>query len=485
MYEYQQPDPEQPSSVAAYIGKLNKVLAGQQGRVKGEVTSAKQTGKAIYFTIKDKDDQAKLDCLVWVSTYQMMGVKLNVGDEIIVTGYPDIYAPYGKFSFKASTIEYAGEGALKQAYDKLKAALAHEGMFARDRKRPLPALPTKIGLITSMSGVVIQDFTTNLSRHGFNVMTVDSRVEGKDAIHDLLAALRTMSKQDIEVLVIMRGGGSWESLQAFNTESVVRAIANFKVPVITGIGHDVDVTLSEMVADIGRSTPTAVAQAINEPWDGLASSVELLQRETIGAFSSLITQESTELDDSTHRIFRLYERQLATARTTIGNLSTTLSSLFTALARRIRDANAALLRATGIMKSNIRMKRTYLEQLPGKLQQHTNTAMLKVKRTMREDFSNIARRQQKALQVSNQSMIEYMNRAAKGQGAAISRAKQLLPSLERVVSTNDPKRTMRLGYSLSYSNGKLIRAKADIAPGETVTTTLLDGQFTSEVKRVE
>ena len=120
-------------------------------------------------------------------------------------------------------------------------------------------------MVTSMSGVVIQDFTANLSRHGFKVLTVDSRVEGKDAIHDLLAAIRTMAKQDIEVLVIMRGGGSWESLQAFNTESVVRAVGGFKVPVLTGIGHDVDRTLTEMVADVGRSTPTAVAEALNEP----------------------------------------------------------------------------------------------------------------------------------------------------------------------------------------------------------------------------
>ena len=485
MDNYLRSEPEEPSTVGSYIGKLNKVLLTQKGRIKGEVTSAKQSGKAVYFTIKDKDDQAKLDCLIWVSIYQMMGMQIKEGDEIIVTGHPDIYAPYGKFTFKCSTIEYAGEGALKQAYDKLKAKLESEGMFAPERKRPLPALPTSIGVITSMTGVVIQDFTTNLSRHGFKIMTVDSRVEGKDAIHDLLAAFRTMAKQDIEVLVIMRGGGSWESLQAFNTESIVREIANFKVPVITGIGHDVDVTLSEMVADIGRSTPTAVARALNEPWDGLASSVEIMQNKTIGYFREAITKKSREIEDNTHNIFRNYERRLASARANISDMATNLSSVFGRLARRIRDTNSVLLRATGIMKSNIRAKRQYLEQLPGKLRQQAEVSINKAEHIMRADFNIIVRRQRRALMASEQSMNDYMSRALKEQRGAISSSKQLLPSLERVVSTNDPKRNMRLGYSLSYTNGKLIRTTADITTGETITTQLIDGQFTSQVNGVE
>ncbi len=278
---------EQPAiTVAAYISQVNKVLSTQSGRVKGEVTSVNFSGKAVYFTIKDKDGAALLNCLIWASTYQANGVELKEGNEIIVTGTPDIYAPFGKFSFKSTTIEYAGVGDLKRAYDKLKATLAAEGLFASENKRMLPKFPKKIGVITSMAGVVISDFTSNLNRRGYKITTIDSRVEGKDAIHDLLASLKTMKNQDIDVLVIMRGGGSWESLQAFNTESVIRAIAGFKVPVITGIGHDTDVTLAEMVADIGRSTPTAVAEALNEPWDGLESILNLLHRKTIGEFNN-------------------------------------------------------------------------------------------------------------------------------------------------------------------------------------------------------
>jgi len=451
------------TTVAAYISQLNRVLATQRGRIKGEVTSIKPYPKAIYFTIKDKDGQALLDCSIWVWDYQKNGVRFKVGDEIIVTGYPDIYALSGRFCFKASTIEYAGEGALKQAYDKLKATLAGEELFAPARKRPLPKLPTKIGVITSLSGVVIQDFSTNLSRHGFKVKTVDSRVEGKDAIHDLLAALKTMSKQDIEVLVIMRGGGSLESLQAFNTESVVRAIANFEVPVLTGIGHDVDVTLAEMVADIGRSTPTAVAEALNEPWDGLVSSLSILQSRVLSKYQSVVTDNSRVINDSSNMVFRAYERRLSGVRSDVSSKSTRIAAAFARLAQRVRDANSAVQWAAGIMRSNLKAKRRYIGQVPNRLRQHIRVSLRSTEQRLKENFVLIAKRQ----------------------ATAITHTAKVIPVLERAITTNDPRRNMRLGYSLSYVNGKLARNIADVTVGETMITLLADGQFTSEVKEVE
>src|SRR5690606_21329399 len=112
-------------------------------------------------------------------------------------------------------------------------------------------------------------------------------------IHEILASIKTLSKEDIDVLVIMRGGGSWESLQAFNTESVVRAISGFKCPVLTGIGHDVDVTLSELVADVGASTPTAVAETLNETWDTLTSSFDTAQAKVLSTFSRSLSNTSS------------------------------------------------------------------------------------------------------------------------------------------------------------------------------------------------
>lgn len=209
MSYYQHSTPE-PQSVLDFLTGVNAALISHRGRVEGEVTSVNNKyEKVIYFSIKDLEKEALLECIIWRSTYDQNGVSIKQGDKIIITGVPEIFARNGKFSFKTQTIEYAGEGALKKSYDELKRKLEVEGLLAVDRKRALPDYPKKIGVITSRSGVVIQDFNSNLGRYGFDITMVDSRVEGKDAIHELLAALKTMSKQDIEVLVIMRGGGSW------------------------------------------------------------------------------------------------------------------------------------------------------------------------------------------------------------------------------------------------------------------------------------
>lgn len=452
----------QASSVAQYINTINRSLLSHKGRVKGEITSINPSGKAVYFKIKDKDEPAILECLMWLSTYQMNGLDLKIGDEVIVTGTPEIYAPYGKFSFKATTIEYAGEGALKQAYDKLKASLEGEGLMAIERKRPMPSFPTKIGLITSMSGVVIQDFSTNLSRHGFKIKTVDSRVEGKDAIHDLLAAIKSLSKQDIEILVIIRGGGSLESLQAFNTESVVRAIAEFKVPVITGIGHDVDVTLSELVADIGKSTPTAVAEAFNEPWDGQASELKRLQTSVISSYKSELYHASNKLSGHSHGLMLSYERSITKARNSLTKSGSEISSAFTMLARRVRDANGALLRSLGIMKTNLNIKSRYLRNASINLLQYSQNSVQTARKTLSDNGKYLINAQSSAIKYSSKS----------------------IPLFERAINTNDPRRNIKLGYSLSYANGKLARSVSDVSVGQEIVTQLHDGEFKSEVKEV-
>ena len=455
--------PAAPVSVSSYLQRINQLLSREPGRIKGEVTSISPSGKAIYFTIKDRDEPALLNCLMWLSTYRANGMQLKVGDEVIVTGVPDIYIPYGKFAFKANTIEYAGEGALKQAYDQLKANLERGGLLSPERKRMLPPFPKKIGVITSLSGVVIQDFSANLSRHGFQVSTVDSRVEGKDAIHDLLAALYTLNKRDIDVLVIMRGGGSWESLQAFNTESVVRAIATFKVPVVTGIGHDVDVTLAEMVADIGRSTPTAVAEALNEPWEGLRDALALFENRTIERFTECLLLQQRRLERSSAGIVRSYERRLGTAREQSGRHTARILSLFTGLSQRVRAANSDLLRAMGSLRSTLASRRTFLAHFPVRLVYHTRKHFVAVEKSL------------------TQSSKLVLN----GQSNALRNADQLVAEQEKIIRLNDPNRLMQLGYSLSYVNGKLARGVKDVLTGNTVTTHLADGQFTSEVKTVQ
>lgn len=451
-------------SVAQYLLGLNKVLVAQRGRIKGEVTSINNSGKGVYFTIKDKEQDAKLDCSTWLNVYQANGIDLKVGDEIIVTGAPEVYAPYGRFSFRAKTIEYAGEGALKRAFDELRVKLLTEGLLDEARKRALPILPKKIGLITSMSsGVVIHDFSSNLDRHGYKILTCDSKVEGKEAVHDLLAAMNTMSKQDIEMLVIIRGGGSIEALQAFNTESVVRAIAGFKVPVLTGIGHEVDVTLAQLVADKGASTPTAVAETLNSQWDGLRSEIDAAESKTFGRLRSALQEKARFIDNSTGAVFRTYEKRLSSARTTISDASLKATSLFRGLSDRVRSANAGLQAALGVMRTTLRSQKSYLNKTPSKLASALNSNLQGIKKKISSTGQRLA---------SNQSQI-------------IKASDKRLKEFERSIGFNDPARNLRLGYSLSYVNGKLARHLSDVTVGDNLNTRLADGDLISEVKELK
>ncbi|MFA5166134.1 MAG: exodeoxyribonuclease VII large subunit [Candidatus Paceibacterota bacterium] len=293
--------------VSLFLDFVNGGLAQFKGRVLGEVSSAKVQGRAMYFTIKDKNDQSTLDCFIWLAQYEMCGVNMQVGMEVIVTGTPNIYKPSGRFSLRAETVELVGEGALKKAYDELKAKLEAEGIFALEKKRPLPEYPQKIGLITSKTGAVIHDFLNNLGRFGYKIKFYDSRVEGQVAVSDLIGAVKYFKKQEIDLLVIIRGGGSLESLQAFNNEMLIREVCDFPVPVIAGIGHDKDVPLICLAADLAPSTPTACARAINKSWEQAMSKIEILRRDLINGFSVNLSEKKEFIRQSSEIIKSYFE----------------------------------------------------------------------------------------------------------------------------------------------------------------------------------
>jgi exodeoxyribonuclease VII large subunit len=211
-------------TIDEYLDGVNAGLLAMHARIIGEVTEIQlYPGRSyLFFKIKDKDAQASMSCFMWQRDYAVSGVKLEEGLEVILSGAPNIYKPAGRLSFHTKTVELVGEGALKKAYDELKVRLEKEGMFAQSRKRALPEFPQKIGLITSKDGAAIGDFQMNLGRFGYKVTMVDSRVEGQLAVAELISAIRTLRTKDIEILVLVRGGGSLESLLPFNNEALAR-----------------------------------------------------------------------------------------------------------------------------------------------------------------------------------------------------------------------------------------------------------------------
>ncbi|MFA5987795.1 MAG: exodeoxyribonuclease VII large subunit, partial [Candidatus Paceibacterota bacterium] len=259
-------------SVSNFLDAVNLVLATGSPVVFGEVAEFKASEKWVSFSLRDKDDGATLKCAMSIWDFRRLGVQLEDGMEIKVSGRPRVTKKYGSLSFWVSSIEPLGQGSLKKAYDLLVKKMQADGLFAR--KRDLPKIIYSVGIITSKTGAVIHDFLKNLEGHNINLFLYDSRVEGQDAPEDLVSGLRFFNeRKPVDIIVLIRGGGGLESMQAFNNENVCREIFASKIPVLCGIGHDVDVPIACMVADLSVSTPTAAAHVINGTWNEIKDNV--------------------------------------------------------------------------------------------------------------------------------------------------------------------------------------------------------------------
>ncbi len=282
-------EPTTPSavfSVGEFLDYINELLGARDYAVQGEVVSARPHPTGMYFSLKDAEGGGVMDCYMSPYAYRGLGIIIEDGMQVKVGGAPSIYKPKGRFSFKVESLEPVGEGSLKKAYDALKKKLTEEGLF--ERKRPLPEYVRTVGLITSKTGAVIDDFRRNLAKLGFTVLHRDVRVEGAAAVSQVVAAIRGFDRDErrIDVLVIIRGGGSMEDLQAFNSEQVVRAVFGSRAPTVVSIGHDRDVPLAQMAADASGSTPTAVAHLVNDTWSPLTQRLPRLAQQLAYAFES-------------------------------------------------------------------------------------------------------------------------------------------------------------------------------------------------------
>ncbi|HHE76419.1 MAG TPA: exodeoxyribonuclease VII large subunit, partial [Candidatus Parcubacteria bacterium] len=313
-------DKKKPYTVSGYLDLLNKELRKREARVQGEISSLDIRDNYLFFSLKDKNDESLLSCFMWMNNYKLCGVSFEEGLEIIVEGFPEVYKPNGRLSFRVSSAELVGEGALKKAYEQLKKRLEDEGLFLPERKKPIPEFVQRIGLITSETGAVIHDFLNNLGQYGYQIKFFSSRVEGQAAVKDLLSAIEYFEDKDIEVLVIIRGGGSLESLQAFNNEFLARKIADFKTPVICGIGHEKDVPLASLAADLMVSTPTAVTVVLNKPWERALDNIKTFERVIVHQYQEaleerkhrleLLTGELRQKADFIFKRFELLKQQL-------------------------------------------------------------------------------------------------------------------------------------------------------------------------------
>jgi exodeoxyribonuclease VII large subunit len=406
-------------SVSSFLNLVNSKLCEIDAKVKGEISSVDFRERYLFFTIKDAIDGSSLSCFMWSSNYELCGINIEIGMEVIIHGKPEIYKTAGRFSLRTDTVELVGEGALKKAYDELKKKLEKEGVFDESKKREIPALPDKIGLITSKEGAVIHDFGNNLGNFGFKTQFYNSRVEGALAVKQLSEAINYFEDKNIDILVVIRGGGSLESLQAFNNESLVRQIIDYPVPVLCGIGHDKDVPLFSLAADKQFSTPTAVAKELGKSWEELQNRLYNYQSSIVSSCSNAINRNKLIASDylsdlKTH--FSAINKKIANFDRIIGNI-------FNSYLASIAD-----------MKNNI-------NQLGG----------------------NIS--------------ISYSN--------ILDSRRIILDNAIRLLKQNNPNRQLKLGYSIIFSEGKVIKSVSQVGQDQEIVNRVADGKIISKIKDIK
>ncbi len=280
---------EKEFTVSEFIDFLNSILTPRRVVVVGEIGErVNEYPNYLYFKLLDLKEKAMLDCFIWRRDLEKSGIDLKPGTKIKILGFPKIYKPNGGFNFQVEQISFIGEGVLKKAFEALKKKLEAGGFFALERKKSIPLFCKRIGLITSKIGKgALPDFEKNLGDHGFQVYLYDVRVEGLFAIDAISEAIQWFNKNmiNLDVIVLIRGGGNWESLQSFNSEKVAKAIFASNIPIICGVGHEKDITIADYVSDLRVSTPTQAAKFLSKNWENAAINIHKYEK----GFSVFIT----------------------------------------------------------------------------------------------------------------------------------------------------------------------------------------------------
>jgi len=290
--------------------------------VEGEISNVKRSRNGhIYFTVKDED--AQLPCVIWRGVAEKIGADLSDGQQVILGGGLQVYAPHGRYQMIVSYVEQAGTGALQKAFEKLKLKLQKEGLFDDIHKKQLPQFPESIGVVTSATGAAFHDIRDTLKTRWpvAKIYLCPASVQGVNAVPEIVRAINRFSEnKPVDVLIIGRGGGSLEDLWAFNEEAVARAVFNCKVPVISAVGHEVDFSISDFTADARAATPTQAAVLaspdINEVRfyiEDLMDSLEKSLREKTGSFREKVLRLS-----QSHALNAVYDRILSFENKTNG-----------------------------------------------------------------------------------------------------------------------------------------------------------------------
>lgn len=272
--------------------------------VAGELSNLARPGSGhMYFSLKD--EQAQVDCAMFRRSNQQLGFQPEDGDQVLVQARVSLFEPRGRFQLIVEKMEAAGEGILRRRFEELKKKLHAEGLFDEEHKQALPALPRSIGIVTSPTGAAVRDILKVLARRfpAVPVIIYPTRVQGEAATAEIVSAIEQASaRRDVEVLIVARGGGSLEDLWCFNEEAVARAIYACPLPVVSGVGHEVDFTIADLVADLRAPTPSGAAEMVVPDRDELLRTLAARERQLSTLLKRLWKDYSEEMVDLNRRL---------------------------------------------------------------------------------------------------------------------------------------------------------------------------------------
>lgn len=304
---------ERAETVTELTLRLQRDLEPRYRRleVRGEVTGKRQISSGhVYFTLRDEG--AQLSCVIWRTTLMRLPTNLEDGQKVVVMGDLALHPPQGRYQLIVSRVADIGLGDELLRLEELKRRLLAEGLFAPERRRPLPRFPKRIGLVTALTGAALHDFVVAArSRFPCDIVLCTCRVQGELAARSIVGALRVVSRwPGVEVVVLTRGGGSTIDLMPFSDEKVVRQVASSPVPVVSAVGHEVDVTLCDLAADQRAMTPTAAASLVLPDRQELMARLEHLRSRLANAFERRLAEAAQRLDDAKNRGLEALQRRL-------------------------------------------------------------------------------------------------------------------------------------------------------------------------------
>lgn len=473
-------------SVSEAMALAKGALEGVTVRLVGEVSevSNKPGYKAVYFTVKDEG--AALSCLMWNNRFRSCGVQLTVGMRVELTGRFTLYAAKGRMNFDVFSLVMAGEGNLRLQVANLARKLQAEGLMDAARKRPLPAFPETIGLVTSPSGAAVHDVLRTLRRRYplARVLLAGVLVEGQSAPAGIVEGIERVCATGAEVVLVVRGGGSFENLMPFNDEGLARAIAACPVPVVTGIGHETDTLIADMVADMRASTPTGAAQAVAPDVADVRAALDA----RASAMGSCLS----------HRIERSQERLRAlAARPLFADESYLLAAESQAvdlLAERLPRALPASLERSGFRLDALAGR--LASALPRSLERdwarvaaagdRLRQAPL---RALERDAARVAasnERLRRALPLATQresaALRALSGRLARAGQAQVPRFQAQVGMAAARLHDLSPLAVLGRGYAIARAEGAVVKSVAQAPPGTLLNVSVSDGELACTVQ---